>query len=40
MVFSIGTRKTAKNPNNKTESGNLEYSEIQTQFGKNMYKVK
>lgn len=35
MVFSIGTRKNlnsscpAKNPNNKTESGNSKYSKIQ-----------
>lgn len=40
MVFSTGTRKKSKllvpreNPNNKTKSGNPEYSKIQTQSGK------
>lgn len=30
----------AKNPNNKTESGNPEYSKIQTQSGKILYNIK
>ena len=40
MVLSTGTRENlncscpAKNPNNKTESINPEYSKIQTQSGK------